>query len=88
MLHEHARAARLTRANATSTWLNLFAWGIGIAAALLATHAKGATPCGDLVYLQLPDAVVTSAATVSGNVTGPDGNNHTGLPSFCQVTSQ
>ena len=82
----HARAVCPTRANATSTWLNLFAWGIGIAAALLATHAKGATPCGDLVKLQLPDAVVTSAATVSGNVTGPDGRNYTGLPSFCQVT--
>ena len=82
----HARVARLTRANATSRSINLFALGIGVAAALLATQAKGATPCADLVTLQLPDAVVTSAATVSGNVTGPDGKNYTGLPSFCQVT--
>ena len=82
----HARAACLTRAKATSTWLNLFAWGIGIAAALLASQAKAATPCADLVTLQLPDAVVTSAATMSGNVTGPDGRNYTRLPSFCQVT--
>ncbi len=29
---------------------------------------------------------MTSAATVSGKVTGPDGKNYTGLPSFCQVT--
>jgi feruloyl esterase len=82
----HARAAPLTRANAISTWLNLLAGGIGIAAALLATQAKGATPCAELVALQLPDAVVTSAATVSGRVRGPDGKNYTGLPSFCQVT--
>ncbi len=82
----HAKVARLTRANATSPWLNLFAWSIGVAAALLATQAKGATPCADLVTLQLPDAVVTSAATVSGKVRGPDGKNYTGLPSFCQVT--
>lgn len=43
-------------------------------------------PCSNLTSLKLTDAKVTSAVTLSGNVTGPDGKNYTGLPSFCQVT--
>src|SRR5690242_155518 len=57
-----------------------------ICATLFCTGAFAATPCSDLVNLTLPDARVTSAVTLSGNVVGPDGNNYTGLPSLCSVT--
>jgi feruloyl esterase len=58
--------------------ITLFGLGVG--------QAPAAIPCANLMSVQLPDATVTSAVTMSGNVTGPDGQNYTGLPSFCQVT--
>jgi feruloyl esterase len=62
--------------------------GLLIAAAGLALSTVNAfaTTCTDLLSLQLQNATVTSAATLSGSVSGPDGKNYTGLPSFCSVT--
>jgi feruloyl esterase len=60
---------------------------IGCAALLqFSVMSANAATCSDLINLTLPDAKVTSAVTVSGNVTGPDGKNYSGLPSFCSVT--
>ncbi|HTM74741.1 MAG TPA: tannase/feruloyl esterase family alpha/beta hydrolase, partial [Pseudolabrys sp.] len=74
------------RNHLAATWPRAAATVGAACTALFCTGALAATPCSDLVSLRLPDARVTSAITLSGDVVGPDGNNYTGLPSFCSVT--
>src|SRR4051812_46844162 len=75
---EHSNLSSITR--------GVLIAGAALLCAVLPGAANAAMPCSDLVSLQLTDAKVTSAVTVSGSVQGPDGKNYTGLPSFCQVT--
>src|SRR5689334_8118729 len=74
------------RKHFAATWSRAAAIVAATCAGVFYTSALAATPCSNLVNLTLPDARVTSAVTLSGNVVGPDGNTYTGLPSFCSVT--
>jgi feruloyl esterase len=75
----------MTRNSRTATLTAVCVIGIAM---LRGPAALAVTPCETLVAVHLPDAVITSAATIGGpSFLAADGQTYTGLPPFCRVTA-
>lgn len=66
-------------------WKHSCALALLCGAITFADQAEAAS-CKDLITAKLANAKVTSAVSLSGKVTGPDGKVYANLPSFCSVS--